>query len=669
VREVIVPMSRTIKNISPMITRVFRDHEKDVSMKIAQYLTRVEPFVVSMTKAIGKNEADMRRLKIALFNGDDEKLRPLLDKYNNSIRATLRKDFKLDLGATAAHLQMRNALNDIRGYARTRGGYDVGYLENYFPRQIKNYKAFRKFMVEHKGWDELQNEIDLEIQKYADRSYEGNVNIVPNAERAEIASRVLRGGTYAGQAGPANIKQRKIRLLDERMVDAYDDPAAAMKEYVSKVVTASERRAFLGYLPPRRDVAVDVGLGETKDVDFQMSDLGLKADLEEAIGGYVERHSLKLGLSVDEAATLKQVVSARFNAKGTSAFIGAVKNANYLAVLGNFGATLTQLADPAYAIYFHGFGPTFKAMFGKHNRNWFKRFGMESKDIDMQSSRDGLSKLLHTTLKLVGFTDLDKFGKNVVMNAAFHRMRGEAISNPSKLMAELEPMYGKEITSQMIKDFKGGRFTPDVESVIWYKLLDVQPAALSEMPIGYAAGGNMRLAYMLKAFTLKQFDVFREANNGQIGKAKDLWAKGKEEEAVKAAGIGVYNMAALATVFGAANAGTSVLKDTIYGREINPDELAVDTMWRLFGISRYNVWQIRREGLGKGALELFLPPTAFIDRASKDLMSLAEGEASGEIFKGIGLGDFYYWHYGGGREKTRKAIAKKYGVKLENVPQ
>ena len=81
------------------------------------------------------------------------------------------------------------------------------------------------------------------------------------------------------------------------------------------------------------------------------------------------------------------------------------------------------------------------------------------------------------------------------------------------------------------------------------------------------------------------------------------------------------------------------------------------------------MWQIRREGLGKGALELFLPPTAFIDRASKDLFSLAEGEPSGEIFKGIGLGDFYYWHYGGGREKTRKAIAKKYGIKLENVPE
>jgi len=670
VGDALSPMSRSWKKISLMLTRVMRDHEKDVSVVTAKYLARAQPFVIAMSKAIGKNQGDLRQLKIALLNGDHEKLKPLLTKYNNAVRTILRKDFKLNGGADAAYITMRNALNEVRSYARERGGYDVGYQENYFPRHLKNYKAFRRFMTEHKGWDELQNEIDLEIQRYADRSYDGNAGIVPEGERAEIASRVLRGGSGAGQAGPSNVKQRKIRLLDEQMVDAYDDPAAALKEYVSKVVTASERRAFLGgvdSMPLGREVTVDVGLTEVKDV--MMNDLGLKADARDAIGGYVERHSREMGLSVDEAATLKKLVTARFNAKGVSASIGAVKSANYLATLGNFGAALTQLSDAAYAIHFNGLGPTFKAMFGKHNEDWFKRFGLGSKDIDMQASKDGLSKLLHTTLKLVGFTKLDKFGKNVVMNSTFHRMQKEAVSNPSKLMAELEPMYGKEITSQIIKDFKGGRFTPDVESVIWYKLSDLQPISLTEMPIGYATSGNMRLAYMLKSFTIKQFDVFMQADKGKIEKTKRLWRAGKKEEAVKTGGQAIYNIAALATVFGGANAGTSVLKDTIFGREINPEELTMDTMWRLFGISRYNVWQARREGLGKAAVELFLPPTAFIDRASKDLMSLAEGKASGEIFKGIGLGDFYYWHYGGGREKTRKAIAKKYGIKLENVPK
>ena len=670
IKELGVPMSRITKKISQVITRAFRDHELKVSKTISRYISVMEPFVVSMTRAIGKNEADLKQFKLGLLNSDMSKLRPLIDKYNGAATSILRKKFKVNLGAMAAHEKMRGALDHIRKYARTRGGYDVGYLENYFPRQIKNYKAFREFMVGHKSWSELQNAIDAEIQIYADKSYQGHAHLVPDPEKAEIASRVLRGGgTREGAGMPANFNNRKLALLDEFMVDGYLDPADALSEYVTKVVTGSETRHFLGYKPPREDVTVDVGVSEIKDVSPLLSDLGLKADLEDSIGGYVQREGEKLGLTVDEAAQLKQIVSARFSAKGTSAFIGALKNANYIATLGNFGAAITQLADPAYAIHFNGFGNTFKALFSKHNRDWYKRFGLQAKDIDMESSRDGLSKLLANVLKMVGFTKLDKIGKNVVMNSTFHRLRSEAMSSPRKLMQELEPIYKKEVTSQIIKDLRDGRLSDDVESVIWYKLSDLQPVSLMEMPIGYATSGKMRLAYMLKSFTIKQFDVFGQANKGHVAKANDAWAKGEHEKAAKHAGIAVYNTAALATVFGAMNASTSLIKDTIYGRETNYDELKWDTLWRIAGISRYNVWQTRREGIGKAAVELFMPPTAFIDRAHKDLTSLAQGEASSETFKSIGLGDFYYWHYGGGREKTRKAIAKKYGIELEYVPK
>jgi hypothetical protein len=68
-----------------------------------------------------------------------------------------------------------------------------------------------------------------------------------------------------------------------------------------------------------------------------------------------------------------------------------------------------------------------------------------------------------------------------------------------------------------------------VEELIWYKFLDLNPATLGEMPKYYNQSGNARIMYMLKSFTIKQFDVFREAAQKDIDRANDYKAKGRHE--------------------------------------------------------------------------------------------------------------------------------------------
>ena len=46
--------------------------------------------------------------------------------------------------------------------------------------------------------------------------------------------------------------------------------------------------------------------------------------------------------------------------------------------------------------------------------------------------------------------------------------------------------------------------------LLYSRLLDFQPVALSEMPEYYLKAGNGRVFYMLKTYTLKQMDVFRK---------------------------------------------------------------------------------------------------------------------------------------------------------------
>ena len=174
------------------------------------------------------------------------------------------------------------------------------------------------------------------------------------------------------------------------------------------------------------------------------------------------------------------------------------------------------------------------------------------------------------------------------------------------------------------------------------------------MPAGYTSAGNARILYMLKSFTIKQFDVYREAAGKDINKAFEAQQKGNMKAALKFATSGIGKLTALATVFAAANASTDVLKDTLYGRPTKLDELTTNNLYRLLGISRYLSYKAKREGGARTALELALPPTAVFDRAYQDIYNLYDGgEYKGTMLQGTPL-DMVYWRYLGGLDKIKE---------------
>ncbi len=194
-----------------------------------------------------------------------------------------------------------------------------------------------------------------------------------------------------------------------------------------------------------------------------------------------------------------------------------------------------------------------------------------------------------------------------------------------------------------------------VEELIWYKFLDLNPATLGEMPKFYNQSGNARIMYMLKTFTIKQFDVAREAAGADIAKAKELYAQGNKKAAAKSAAKGMKGLIGLATVFAAANAGTDMIKDTLYGRPIKRDELLENNLWKLIGINRYLVMKAQRDGPAKAFLEFLLPPTAVFDRAGQDIQALAgDKEYKGAMLQGTPL-DMVYWKYLGGLDKINNS--------------
>jgi hypothetical protein len=643
VSDLLTPLSRKLKNISPKLAQVFRAHERNINTTTRQYLDRVSPFLKMMQKRLRGKKDLQREFKTLLLNGSS--LGRFMDKVGVSGEG---RDMLKD---------MRQALDELRTYAREEGGIDVGYLDKYFPRQVKDYKNFKKFLDDNDDMRDTRNQVEIALEDYRVEKKLQSVDDISTEEAAEITSRVLRG--YPLEKGgilPGNVKQRKIEQIEDRFLDAYADPADAMQNYVDRLVQATERKKFLFRKPKDKTRAIEVDDGVT---DRMGSDLGIRMEVDESLAGTVARTLANDvdGLSPEDVSKLQSIIQSRFSGKTVAPFVQGVKNLNYIQVMGNFGSAITQLGDLAYSIHFNGFGNTFRSLVNRaDNYDFVKHFNLADHNIDTLTNGGGLSKVLDRVFTVTGLKKLDQLGKNTTMNAAWKKYKSQAQKDAPKLADDLEPVFGKERAEGMVRELQNSNpnskdLPKGVEELIWYKFLDLSPATLGEMPRFYNESGNARILYMLKSFTVKQFDVFREAGFEDIRKAGEAFEKGNTQQAAKLAGRGMRNVVALGTVFAAANASTDVMKDLLYGRPIKRDELFEDNIWRLVGINRYLVQKGRREGPAKAFLEGLLPPTTVFDRAWQDISAIAgDKEYKGAMLQGTPL-DLIYWRYLGGLDK------------------
>jgi hypothetical protein len=295
----------------------------------------------------------------------------------------------------------------------------------------------------------------------------------------------------------------------------------------------------------------------------------------------------------------------------------------------------------------------------ENNFNFVKHFNLNNHNIDTVTNTDGLSKVLDKVFTLTGLKKLDQLGKNTTMNASWKKYRAQAMKDSKGLQDELAPIFGTERAGKMVKSLRdtppGSKNLPkDVEELIWYKFLDLSPSTLGEMSKYYNESGDLRIMYMLKTFTVKQLDIYREAAGAEISMANKLYAEGKHAEAAKVGAVGLKKLMGLAAVFAGANASTDVIKDLLYGRPIERDDLLEDNLWKLLGINRYLVRKAKREGPGKAFLEGLLPPTAVFDRTYQDISAIAgDKEYKGNMLQGTPL-DMVYWRYLGGQDKIKK---------------
>jgi hypothetical protein len=158
------------------------------------------------------------------------------------------------------------------------------------------------------------------------------------------------------------------------------------------------------------------------------------------------------------------------------------------------------------------------------------------------------------------------------------------------------------------------------------------------MPEGYITGGNSRVFYMLKSYTLKVLDTYHNEVLRQM-----------KTDPVQ----GAKNFVKLSATLVLMGATTDWIKDFLLGKTGEISDYMMNNILKTAGFNKYFATNAQKEGLINALFDSLMPPAAFVDDALRDAIDTAKGKrdiSEWRIWSSVPyVGKFYYWWFGGGK--------------------
>lgn len=607
-------ISTRLANIDISLKQKIRKLEYDNANQTQKRKEIILPFL-EKTKDMSKNDWDTYDL--ALKNGDKVKIDEINSKY----------DMEGEYDSTKV------VLDDI--YSQLESvGYELGYKKNYFPRTIKDSNGLLDYLSGTEDWSiilEAKNKKEMELGRSLD-AY----------ELAIMVNSMIRGYS-AGQitlAKTGAMKTRKIDIVDQELNQFYSDSRSSILRYIEQATEAVNAKKFFG-----------------KELEMTIDGVK-KLRVEDSVGAYTTKLLAEGKITPSQELELRSILTARFAPKSTTGFGTIFKNLTYIDVMGSPLNAITQIGDLAFPLYKAGFFRTIKGI----GKSIMGKSPIKKEDIGIEqiaqefSEQSKLATAVGMVFKAIGLTKMDSIGKQTLIDAVISKMRSQAKSKDqntqAQLRAELENVFDKQDVSEVIQDLKSGNITENVKYLAFNKLLDFQPVALSEVPEKYLSSGNGRIFYTLKTWTIKMFDVYRNEAFQDI-------SSGNKQQVIK----GLQNLIRLSMCLVLMNATADTIKDLLLGRKIELNDLVIDNIAKLFGLSKYQLDLSSKEGIGSTLISTILPPTQLVDSAYKDInKSIKANELDIQnlaTWKSVPIvGKLYYWWFGKGAEYKKSTKPK-----------
>ena len=698
--DAIVPLEEEIRQISPDLYNMNRRLEISKINKTNAYFKRVKGFVEGMSKM---SEPDFHTFDLALKNRDTDTVQRLLAKY--------------DLEAGFA--EVRNILDELREQM-IDVGVDVAYMPDYYPRKVKDadglldyielkfgdrteYSIIQKMLDEKRRDGRVRTKEDeAQIVNSLIRGYAGGISLanIGNVKDRTLdvidqyinrfykvstdalvdyisgAVQMIENKKYFGRETKELQNLRRMVANRETTIEAYkgmDPKEAKWKEIKTRnykigaveaqirnttdnVVKAelqdrkTKLEAEVEYLKDRRasqvkDIAInrmEVELAQVKKDVEKLADSKIENSVGNLLFELVEQG--KIGHS--QELRLKELLLARFTNKGLgNEFLRIIRDGGYIWTLGNFESAITQFGDLGTSAYKNGLWNTAF----EYAKAWTGKSEITIEDLGLgkvindggYADTSAWSKALDKVLKYTGFEKMDRIAKQTLVNSSIRKAREQAKAESPELEQYLRHEFGEKWVD-VKEDMKTGAITDEILEYAMFQLLDVQPITIDQMPRYYAEGGKKRLFYMMKSYFIKQLNEYRRI----------CFETAKTDP--KKAVIDMVRLTGYLMLF---NAGADLLKDLLFGRPIDVTDTLVDNVFIGGSINRYQVMNVKREGLFQTLQKQLLFPV-MMDEVIVDVLSDKEIK-DWNTWKNIPLvGRPYYWWFGGGHLKTEKEEKK-----------
>jgi len=615
--------------VTPIISRIH-----DISTPIFARLSRMEFDTHRARETLKRDLSDPAfRLKSALKKAgklDDFKYHVLNQDFD-SARSLLRDiNPKLADDLDSFSATFRNLLDNQRA-----AGVTIGDVEDYWPRFIKDYRAFKA-------------EFGKDTGKFEDawnlaRKMKGRHTLTAD-QKAAIANSVIQGygPRKPGSVGIPNARARSIDIISRDALSHYADPFDAAFRYIDGATYAAERSRFLGR-------------NHTPE------------NLDETIGSIVQREIDAGRLNKDQQAELHDLLTARFTADilTPSRMARAFKQFVYLMTLGQFRSSLTQLTDVGMTAAEHGIRPTIKGVAttlkisGAERRYMMEDIGLHDTGEEFRDV-GRIAKATDWVMRKTGFKALDRFGKESRINSAQYAF-SDAAAKPNgeiyrRLKRDYEPVLGQERFRQTMQDIREGKRTEDAKYLLFLDISKVQPLTLSSMPRNYLDMPNGRILYALKTFTAMQLDHVRR------DMVRKIAIPGQRQE-------GLAHLARYIAYFGLVGFGVDILKDWLRGKPVNASDIpdrSVEAMLGTVGLNRYMVGKASEDPV-QTAMDYITPPFGIATATWQDLTTNSAGLRSIRYMPVVGELMYYWAPFGRGYHITKELAKKDYRAKLKQL--
>jgi hypothetical protein len=636
----LTPVITRLNRINPMFGRILQNLDTAIRTKSFKYRKQTEAFFNALNSIKGPEFLELKQL--LFFSPTTEEANLPSNKLKSQRRdALLHKHGLLNM----YRLDVEPILAQIYAEYSALGMPKIGYLEQYFPRVIKDLKGLIN-SYGHKAkrtFELLVNEENLRRSEIKDA--DGNPAPLPDMQQEELGRffQDFLQGKYRldlnGVKPPGNTKYREISLIPLDKLKYYDNPGIAFGKYTNNMTRAIESYKVVG----------DTRKGEGR----LLGELGKLAE-ELFVSGQIDQ------ADAYELKSLTELVTTQFAAENE--ILKSLGTLTYMATLINPGPVLVQIMDLYKVALYRGLrgvvSGTYRTVTGNRRFDIEEHFGIVKTQLSAEFEDPSvLQKALDFGLsRLVPFRQMDTAMKHASIEAAYDDFVRKAKApvgskKYNQILSELTITMGRKDALETIMDLQADKAMDStlVKEALLAELLQRQPLTYLQVPEGYQTDPNKRLFYKLSTFMLLDLNYNRQEF------MNDLGGPGKTLQQRTAALRRLTYMATLLTMFGLPS---DLLDDWIAGKDTYIPEHVMNNMLGMFGLSRYTSTQVLEKGLVEGAVQRFTPPAInILMEGESSIRSWVKGDK--ELFemkawKFSPLSDVWYYKSGAGAESQKK---------------